>query len=876
MITGPVGNPSGPWELAFADEFNVAFETPYGTGPNPNVWTDHFEGGDMGRTNNTSEQEWYPHGYYNHSVSGSVLTLTAKNENPQSVDPTCPNPLQSGGPTGTFTSAMASGHLGISFTYGFIEARIQQPSPSSSWPAFWMLTRGDTWPPEIDIEEWQPPGHSGQDQLGYFNMASTWQSTYRSGDESYHVWGCLLTSSTVAYYLDGVEVTSHTYDGNAFPWYPILNYAIEGASGGSGYPAQYNVDYVRAWVPAGAPAAPVITSISPSTGLASGGDVAVNFDTVAGAASYRVWASPTDSVADNFPNNSNVKYSATGTASPITVTGLPSGVRFNFSVCGINATGYSQESAVAGPQIIEIQLTTTALPGATEGTAYSATLSAQAGNPPYTWSISAGSLPAGLSLNSSTGVISGTPTANGTSSFTAEVTGASGWSGATTVANSATRALSITVGAAGTSSTGGGGGSTSGGSGWTLVASENFTTDDLSANFVVYNNSTATSYSANSWMASQVSIDTSTQELILNAALSGGAGSERVGGALYWTGTNNAAIMKYGAWECDYSTENQAGYAPVMLMWPYPDNSAWPTDGEIDIIEIYTGDTKTSCGQTNLHLDTVVGSSRHLTEPASGNYDLDFTVKHTVRLEWQPTYIAVYVDGTQLCYVTDTSYIPTQESMRWTMQQEFYGVSDGSISSLNADTIITGLRAYTFTGSAATTQPMSSLVDTFSSNDLAALWGNSANATWSTGQVSIPVNTSASGKLGSTNAYNLTGSSLAAEITPANGAAYSTDLTLSAGTSYIKMGCEGGNLVANLTQASADSFDGSIAYNATSHKYWRIREASGTIYWDTSPDGSTWTNRWSTAYTMAVTALTVDFTASSTTGSSTSTIIAVN
>ena len=334
--------------------------------------------------------------------------------------------------------------------------------------------------------------------------------------------------------------------------------------------------------------------------------------------------------------------------------------------------------------------------------------------------------------------------------------------------------------------------------------------------------------------------------------------------------------MKYGAWECDYFTANQAGYAPVMLMWPDPDNGNWPEAGEIDIIEISTGSTLTSCGQTNLHLDTTVGSSRHLTLPASGNYDLDFTVKHTVRLEWQPTYISVFVDGTQVGTCTDTSYIPTQEAMRWTMQQEFYGVSDSSISSLNADTIITGLRAYTYSGAATTTQPMSTLVDTFGSNDLSTLWANSANATWSSGQVAIPVNTSASGKLGSTNAYNLTGSSIITEITPANGAAYSTDLTLVAGTSYVKMGCEGGNLVANLTQASASSFNGSISYNATSHKYWRIREASGTIYWDTSPDGSTWTNQWSNSYTMAVTALSVDFTASSSSGSSTSTIIAVN
>src|SRR5205823_11282755 len=49
---------------------------------------------------------------------------------------------------------------------------------------------------------------------------------------------------------------------------------------------------------------------------------------------------------------------------------------------------------------------------------------ATSGTPPYTWSIGVGSLPAGLTLNSSTGVISGTPTVTAVSSFTVTVTDA--------------------------------------------------------------------------------------------------------------------------------------------------------------------------------------------------------------------------------------------------------------------------------------------------------------------------------------------------------------------------------------------------------------------------------------------------------------------
>lgn len=61
------------------------------------------------------------------------------------------------------------------------------------------------------------------------------------------------------------------------------------------------------------------------------------------------------------------------------------------------------------------------LPQGSVSTAYSATLTASGGKAPYTWSLLQGSLPAGLSLDGGSGVISGTPTAPGTSSFTVQV-----------------------------------------------------------------------------------------------------------------------------------------------------------------------------------------------------------------------------------------------------------------------------------------------------------------------------------------------------------------------------------------------------------------------------------------------------------------------
>jgi hypothetical protein len=67
-------------------------------------------------------------------------------------------------------------------------------------------------------------------------------------------------------------------------------------------------------------------------------------------------------------------------------------------------------------------ITTTSLAAGVEGTAYSQTVQATGGLTPYTFSISVGSLPAGLSINAATGAITGTPTGpNGTANFTVQV-----------------------------------------------------------------------------------------------------------------------------------------------------------------------------------------------------------------------------------------------------------------------------------------------------------------------------------------------------------------------------------------------------------------------------------------------------------------------
>lgn len=74
---------------------------------------------------------------------------------------------------------------------------------------------------------------------------------------------------------------------------------------------------------------------------------------------------------------------------------------------------------------LPLQVGTSALPPAIQGTSYRATLSAVFGSAPFNWSLVGGSLPAGISL-AANGTLAGTPMALGSSTFTVRVTDSAG------------------------------------------------------------------------------------------------------------------------------------------------------------------------------------------------------------------------------------------------------------------------------------------------------------------------------------------------------------------------------------------------------------------------------------------------------------------
>ena len=118
------------------------------------------------------------------------------------------------------------------------------------------------------------------------------------------------------------------------------------------------------------------------------------------------------------------------------ITGTPTTYgSFSFTAKVVDSTGTSAGTTTANCTIvISPPVITLACPAATGtvGVAYSSNLVASGGVSPYTYSITAGSLPTGLTLNPTTGAITGTPTAAGPFTFTAQVVDSTGTSAGTT------------------------------------------------------------------------------------------------------------------------------------------------------------------------------------------------------------------------------------------------------------------------------------------------------------------------------------------------------------------------------------------------------------------------------------------------------------
>jgi hypothetical protein len=161
---------------------------------------------------------------------------------------------------------------------------------------------------------------------------------------------------------------------------------------------------------------------------------------VAASQQFTATATYSDSSTQNISGQATWRSSSTGVAT-ISAGGLATAVSAgttSISAALAGVTNGTTLTVTAAP----LAIVTTSLPSGVLNGAYSATLAASGGTMPYTWSIASGSLPTGLTLNTSSGAITGTPTAAGSFSFTARVSDAS------SPVQTATGSLGLTITAA--------------------------------------------------------------------------------------------------------------------------------------------------------------------------------------------------------------------------------------------------------------------------------------------------------------------------------------------------------------------------------------------------------------------------------------------
>ena len=134
--------------------------------------------------------------------------------------------------------------------------------------------------------------------------------------------------------------------------------------------------------------------------------------------------------------NGTIAWSATGTLPPGLTLDASSGVlsgtptatgTFTFTVTATDANNCAgSRSYTLTVNCPTIAITPSTLSDGSEGAPYSQTLTQSGATGTVTWSISAGSLPNGVSLNSANGALTGATLAAGSFSFTVRVTGSNG------------------------------------------------------------------------------------------------------------------------------------------------------------------------------------------------------------------------------------------------------------------------------------------------------------------------------------------------------------------------------------------------------------------------------------------------------------------
>jgi beta-glucanase (GH16 family) len=145
--------------------------------------------------------------------------------------------------------------IGKGGQFGRFEARLKLPYGQGIWPAFWLLPASGAWPPEIDVIE----AHGDKPNITFHTLHSEHetQGAHKvkapADDGQFHTYGVLWQPDRIEWYVDDQLTASEPTPKDMHqPMFVIANLAIGGKWPGdpdadTPFPAQMEIDYIRAW-----------------------------------------------------------------------------------------------------------------------------------------------------------------------------------------------------------------------------------------------------------------------------------------------------------------------------------------------------------------------------------------------------------------------------------------------------------------------------------------------------------------------------------------------------------------------------------------------------------------------------------------------------
>ena len=205
-----------------------------------------------------------------YTMSSSVITLLGQSKSTSwtTIQPYVSGCLETDKGGWWEASATRAGNAGFEQKFGYWEIRCKlEVNNKGIWNAFW-LTGGvlagqfGEHPGEIDIFETIGDGYIHFAVHDHWNVHNSQGYVYTpsagfAASSTFHTYGMLWTSDRIAWFVDGVKVTSASayyatlYNAQCGPMFTTINQAIGGWAGSpdgtTSWPARFEIDYVRAY-----------------------------------------------------------------------------------------------------------------------------------------------------------------------------------------------------------------------------------------------------------------------------------------------------------------------------------------------------------------------------------------------------------------------------------------------------------------------------------------------------------------------------------------------------------------------------------------------------------------------------------------------------